>query len=387
LIVRLAGVQLLKPQSAAGASAVNGTLSRTLPGRYFTEARRFAAEMEHFYFGQWICVGREDRVAHAGDFFVCEVAGESIIVTRASDACVKAFFNVCRHRGTRMCTAAEGMFEGRIRCPYHGWTYGLDGRLIGAPHMDQPGFSRADYPLHDVRAETWAGHIFLNFKGNADPIAEKLAALTEKFRGWCMEDLLLHKRITYDVKANWKLIVLNYNECLHCPVLHPALNRLTDYLGADNEPASPAYIGGAMGFRNGAETMSVDGLRRRDYLPGLNHAERRMVCYYAIYPNLLLSLHPDYVMTHTLWPRSADRTDIVCEWHFHPAELEKPTFTADDVIEFWDTTNREDWHISELSQLGISSRAYTPGPYSTREGLLHAFDQVIVSLDLPTASS
>jgi glycine betaine catabolism A len=123
--------------------------------------------------------------------------------------------------------------------------------------------------------------------------------------------------------------------------------------------------------------MSIDGVRRRDYLPGLNPEQRRMVCYYAIYPNLLLSLHPDYMMTHTLWPKAVDRTEVVCEWNFHPREMAKPDFQADDAVDFWDQTNREDWGISELSQLGISSRAYTPGPYSKREELLHAFDRLV----------
>jgi Rieske 2Fe-2S family protein len=189
-----------------------------------------------------------------------------------------------------------------------------------------------------------------------------------------MEELRLHKRIVYDVRANWKLIVLNYSECLHCPVLHPMLNRLTDYLGTENEPPTPNYIGGSMGFRGGAETMSIDGKRRRACLPDLNPDQRAMVCYYAIYPNLLLSLHPDYMMTHTLWPRAVDRTEIICEWHFHPDEMARPGFQAEDAVEFWDVTNREDWQIAELSQAGIGSRAYTPGPYSAREHLLRAFD-------------
>jgi Rieske 2Fe-2S family protein len=183
----------------------------------------------------------------------------------------------------------------------------------------------------------------------------------------------------YDVKANWKLLILNYNECLHCPVLHPALNRLTDYLGADNESPSPTYMGGAMGFRGGAETMSIDGKRRRDYLPALTEQERKRVCYYTIYPNLLLSLHPDYMMTHTLWPKAVDRTEIICEWHFHSAEMAKPDFQANDAIDFWDLTNREDWGIVELSQAGIQSRAYTPGPYSSREELLHVFDEAVLA--------
>jgi glycine betaine catabolism A len=133
-----------------------------------------------------------------------------------------------------------------------------------------------------------------------------------------------------------------------------------------------------MGFRGGAETMSVDGKRRRDCLPGLSEEERRKVHYYAIYPNLLLSLHPDYMMLHTLWPKAVDRTEIICEWHFHPSELAKPDFFADDAIEFWDATNREDWRISELAQAGIQSRVYTPGPYSLGEELLHAFDEAVL---------
>jgi Rieske 2Fe-2S family protein len=345
--------------------------SSTLPARYYTDPEVFRGEIERFFFQNWICVGRTGFIPQPGDYFLREIAGESIIVTRDATGDIRAFYNVCRHRGTRMCTAAEGNFGGRIQCPYHGWTYALDGRLIGAPHMDEPGFAREDYPLHEVKTAVWDGHLFLHL-GAPEPLT-----LPDRFRPWRMEELLLHKRIAYDVKANWKLLVLNYNECLHCPLLHPALNRLTDYLGADNETPNASYIGGSMGFRGGAETMSIDGKRRRDYLPGLSENERGKVCYYTIYPNLLLSLHPDYMMVHTLWPKAVDRTEILCEWYFHPAEMAKPDFIADDVIEFWDTTNREDWNVVELSQLGIQSRAYRPGPYSRREELLHAFDQVV----------
>jgi glycine betaine catabolism A len=121
----------------------------------------------------------------------------------------------------------------------------------------------------------------------------------------------------------------------------------------------------------------MDGKLRRAYLPGLSRAQQLQVVYFAIYPNLLLSLHPDYVMTHTLWPRAHDRTEIICEWHFHPAEIARPEFDADDAVQFWDVTNREDWWIAEQSQAGITSRAYTPGPYSEREELLWSFDDVV----------
>jgi Rieske 2Fe-2S family protein len=123
--------------------------------------------------------------------------------------------------------------------------------------------------------------------------------------------------------------------------------------------------------------MSHGGIRRRAYLPGLSAEQRKVVSYYAIYPNLLLSLHPDYMMLHTLWPRAVDRTEIVCEWHFDPDEMARPGFEADDAVEFWDQANREDWGIARLSQLGIASRGYTPGPYSRREEMLRSFDQLV----------
>ncbi|MBV8866487.1 MAG: Rieske 2Fe-2S domain-containing protein, partial [Acidobacteriaceae bacterium] len=305
---------------------------RTLPARYYTDPGVFLREIESFYFDSWICAGRTETIPRTGDYFLREVAQESVIVVRDSGGEVRAFYNVCRHRGTRLCEIPEGKFKSRIICPYHGWTYAFDGKLLGAPQMDGPTFSRGDYPLHEVATGIWDGHIFLHLGSHPTPLAEQLAGLPRKFASWSMQDLRLHQRIVYEVKANWKLVVLNYNECLHCPVLHPTLNRLTDYLGSDNEAPSSTYMGGAMGFRRGAETMSLDGSRRRDFLPGLSEQQRSRVYYYVLYPNLLLSLHPDYMMLHTLWPRAVNHTQIVCEWYFHPDEMKKSDFIADDAV-------------------------------------------------------
>src|SRR6185369_8750451 len=164
------------------------------------------------------------------------------------------------------------------------------------------GFRREVYPLHSVRAEEWEGFVFLCLNSNAKPLAAQLADLPGKFAPWKVGDLRLYKRMVYDVRANWKLIVTNYNECLHCPVLHPALSRVSDYLSGENDVPQSTYIGGSMEFRGEAETMSLDGQLRRNYLPGLDEGRRKLVLYYALYPNLLLSLHPDYVMAHTLAP-------------------------------------------------------------------------------------
>jgi Rieske 2Fe-2S family protein len=367
-------------------------MHRTLPRRFYADPEFYRRELERFYFSRWICAGRLDQIPNAGDFFVRALADESVVITRDSAGNARALFNVCRHRGTRICEQAEGHFVERIQCPYHAWTYDLAGRLLAAPHMPE-GFAKDDYPLHRAGCEVWDGHVFIHLgRDGLDAGArgfsrapgfsraglfEQLGELPQRFASYRMADLRLGRRIVYDVRANWKLIVLNYNECLHCPTLHPALNRLHHYLGAENVAPTACFCGGAMGFKDGVETMSTDGRRRRDYLPGLNPSERQQVAYYAIYPNFLLSLHPDYMMTHTLWPRAHDRTEIVCEWHFHPAELAKANPQIDDAIAFWDLTNREDWWIAEQSQAGISSRVYEPGPYSEREALLWSFDEIV----------
>jgi Rieske 2Fe-2S family protein len=366
---------IVKPRDVMPASGV------TLPARYYADDQYFAREIDRLFRTMWVCAGREEEIERPGQFVLRDLAGDSIIVTRANDGQVHAFHNVCRHRGTRLCTDAAGAFAGSIQCPYHAWTYGLDGRLIGAPHMEEvPHFRKEDYPLHTVHAGVWDGHVFLNVSGSPAPLANQLAGLPAKFRPWKMETLRLGRRIVYDVRANWKLIIQNYNECLHCPNLHPALNKLSHYLSGENEPLSASFMGGRMDLRPGIETLSIDGSCPREMLPALSAEDRRRVYYYAIFPNMLLSLHPDYMMVHTLWPIAPDRTINVCEWHFQPSELARADFDPSDAVDFWDMTNRQDWHVCELSQAGISSRAYTPGPYSNREDLLYAFDRMIVAL-------
>jgi glycine betaine catabolism A len=350
----------------------------TQPARVYTDPTWFAAEMERIFAAMWMAAGRVDHVPQPGDFIRRDVAGASVLIVRDRDDEIHAFHNVCRHRGTELCDRASGRFPGSIQCPYHAWTYDLDGALIGAPLMEQvAGFARQDYPLHRVACEVWDGHIFVNLAEAPEPLAAQLGALPRRFAPWGMGDLRAMRRIDYDVRANWKLIVQNYNECLHCPVIHPLLNRMHHYLGADNVPSTETYCGGAMGFNEGVETLSTDGRRRRALLPGLSDRDRSLVNYFAIYPNLLLTLHPDYMATVTIWPQAIDRTLLVAEWHFHRDEIGKAGFECEDAVEFWDRTNREDWAISERAQRGITSRGYTRGPYSSRETQLWDFDRFV----------
>src|SRR5215469_9749560 len=351
----------------------------TLPQRYYTDPEWFRREMESIHFDMWLCAGRTGQIPAPGDFFLRSVANAKVIVTRDEQGKVRAFHNVCRHRGTLLCTESEGKFTGRIQCSYHAWTYKLDGSLANAPHMEKvTGFREADYPLNAVACEVWDGHIFINLSAHPVPFSEHLAGLDKKFRPWRMEELAMVERRVYQLKANWKLIIQNYSECLHCPIVHPLLQKQSHYMSGDNEPPQPTYLGGRMDLREGVKSLTMTGSSSRCALPGLSQDDQRRVYYYCLLPNFLLNLHPDYMLTFTLWPRAADHTEIVCEWHFHPDEIRKPAFDPRDAIEFWDITNKQDWSLSDLAQRGISSRGYQPGPYSNREELLWALDRFVL---------
>jgi len=351
----------------------------TLPARYYTDPEYFGRELDAVHFDMWLCAGRTEEVASPGQFFVRRIGNASVVVVGTAEGGVHAFHNVCRHRGTMLCKQDEGQLPGRIQCGYHAWTYGLDGRLLHAPHMDQvEGFRTEDYPLAAVATAVWDGHVFINLSESPIPFAEHLAGLDRKFQPWGMAQLKRAQRRVYELQANWKLIFQNYSECLHCPIVHPQLQKHSHYLSGDNEPPQPTYLGGRMDLRDGVQTLTLDGTTNRSSLPGLPAAEQRHVYYYALLPNLLLNLHPDYMLTFTLWPLAVDRTRIVCEWHFHPEQMAQPGFDPADAVEFWELTNKQDWELSELAQRGISSRGYQPGPYSNREELLHGLDRLVV---------
>jgi Rieske 2Fe-2S family protein len=355
--------------------------AKTLEQKYFASPEIFAEEQENIFAKQWVLVGHQNQIATPGDYFVAAVAGESLIVVRDQRAVIRGFYNVCRHRGTRLKEDACGHVSA-IQCPYHAWTYGLDGRLIGAPHMDQvPGFDKGDYSLHAVNLALWEGLIFVNLadSGNAStqrggyiPLERWFGPLAGKFAHWNLAKLQSAKRIEYDVKANWKLMFENYSECYHCPGVHPMLSKVSPYDSAENDLTEGPFLGGFMKINKGAGlTMSGKACA----LPVGDVENLQQVFYYSIFPNMLLSLHPEYVMVHQLWPQSPERTLISCDWFFHPDAFNRSDFKPEDAIEFWDMTNRQDWHVCELSQQGIASRAYEPGPYSPRESIPAAWDE------------
>jgi glycine betaine catabolism A len=354
---------------------------RTLPAGYYTDPAYFARETERLFTRMWLFAGRADDVPQAGSFVRRRFADADVLLVRDEHGAVRAFHNVCRHRGTLLCPEPEGQLRGgSLQCAYHAWTYRLDGTLRRAPHMDKvEGFRVEDWPLLPIPLATWAGSLFVWLgEEPPPPLTEQLAGVDVRFAPWRMEELVTVARRRYELAANWKLVISNYHECLHCPIAHPQLNRLSHYLSGDNEPPTATWLGASMDLGPGVATLSTAETPRRAPLPGLPPEEHRRVHYYALLPNMLLNPHPDYVVTFLMSPLAPDRTDILCHWLMHPSEVARAGFDPGDAVDFWDQTNRQDWTLSDLAQAGIGSRGYRPGPYSNREEMLMAFDRWVV---------
>ena len=350
--------------------------ARTMPARYYTSADIYAQEQEHLLETRWFCVGRAEQLREPGAYFLQPIGRESIIVLRDRKGVLRAFYNVCRHRGTRICEAPHGRFGETIQCPYHAWTYRLDGRLIGAPHMaGTPDFSVADYPLHSAAVGHWEGFLFVNLAATPAPIETTFAPLNGRFTRFNLPSLISVRRIEYHVRANWKLILQNYSECLHCPTIHPELTTKLPYTSGANDLTEGAFLGGYMEIKAPHESATMSGRACAIPLGALPDEDRTRAFYYTFFPTMMLSLHPDYAVYYTVTPRSATESLVTCDWMVHPDAPGQPGYNIADAEEFWDRTNRQDWHICEQSQLGILSRVYAPGPYSPRESVPAAWDR------------
>jgi Rieske 2Fe-2S family protein len=372
----------VRPKVGAGA--------KTLAASWYISPEVFTQEQDRIFSREWLCIGREETIPKSGDFFTVERAGESLIVTRDSGGRVHAFYNVCRHRGSRLCESASGHFQGSIQCPYHAWTYGLDGELKVARNMAEvANFDRSDYPLREAAVALWEGFVFVrlvsSFDSAADDtsdsaaddngFAQEFAPLIGRFAPWNIGELRTARSITYELACNWKLVFLNYSECYHCPLVHPQLDKLSPSDSGKNDLAEGPFLGGYSELRQPGTALTTTGRSSRPPLGRVGGADLDRVYYYTIFPSLLLSLHPDYVMVHYMKPLSPDRTEVVCAFLFDPRAIAQPDFDPSDAVDFWDLTNRQDWHVNQLTQLGMHSRAYSPGPYSNAEGLLSAFDR------------
>lgn len=350
--------------------------ARTMPGKYYAAPQILAEDQEKIFARHWICVGRESDIADPGRYFLASVANESLIVVRDKAGTIHAHYNVCRHRGTRLCTEVAGTMSSTIQCPYHAWTYALDGSCVGAPHMDDtPGFAKRDYPLHEAAVATWEGFIFVNLADDPAPFAEFFAPVAQRFARYNLGTLRTVRRIDYDVVANWKLIMQNYSECLHCPTIHPELSTKLPYTSGANDLTEGPFLGGYMEIKSPNESATMSGRACGLPLGNLATEDRSRAYYYTLFPAMMLSIHPDYAVWYSVLPLAADRSRVRCEWMVNPASPESAGYNIADAEEFWDRTNRQDWHICEQSQAGVSSRVYAPGPYSPRESVPAAWDR------------
>jgi Rieske 2Fe-2S family protein len=236
----------------------------------------------------WLCVGREEDLPDAGSYLTQAIGSERILVVRGEDRALRAFYNVCRHRGTQLVEEPCGRLRGAIGCPYHAWTYALDGRLLRAPRAEA-GFRPEEFPLLQARLETLGGFVFVNLERNAPALGQALADLPDLGR-YRLAELRRVRIIEYTIEANWKVIAENYSECYHCPLVHPQLSRISD-LTSGFAQCGDSFNGGPMQLREGFTTMSMSGATALAPIPGLADRIRRLVHHYLVYPNLMLGLH------------------------------------------------------------------------------------------------
>ena len=350
--------------------------ARTLPGHYYGSPEVHERESERIFRSEWLCVATAARIPKTGDWVRVELEGDSLLIIRGEGGTIQAFHNMCRHRGTRLCSEAEGHFKKFAICPYHAWAYGLDGSLARAPHMEGVDcFNQDELGLISVSTTEWEGQVFVNFSEQPVPFDQALASLIGKFTRWELPDLVPVHSTVYEIEVNWKLVIQNYSECYHCPALHPQLNRLTPFRDASNDLTEGNVLGGPMHLSKNAFSMTMSGRTCGLPLGDLAGPELRDVHYYVIFPNMFLSLMPDYALVHRIHRLGPTRSRIECEWLFRRESTEQPGFDPSDAIEFWDVTNRQDWAISEESQKGIASSAYRPGPYSNLESMIAELDR------------
>lgn len=339
---------------------------RMLPSAAYVDPAVLSWERRHFFADGWVCVGRSADLAEPGQRRALSVAEDGVLVVRGPDGVLRGFFNVCRHRGHELLpcgSSADGSF---IRCPYHAWVYDAAGHLHGVPPTHQPDVpDPSEYSLVPVRTQEWHGFVFVNLSGQAVDLGSYLSGLSEVVTDYDMASLRVGASHEYELATNWKLIAENYHECFHCDIIHPELCMVSDPDSGTHVVGNGLWLGGTMWLRDGVETMSLDGASQGVLIPGLPPERQRDILYVHAMPNLLISLHPDYVMTHRMEPRGPGLTYVECQWLFPQSAWQRRGFDPAYASDFWDLTNRQDWAACESVQRGVSSAGFRAGPLST----------------------
>jgi glycine betaine catabolism A len=348
----------------------------TLPGPAYYATDVYDLERERVFARGWVCVGREEHLPAAGTYLTREILGEPIFVIRGKDGDVRAFANTCRHRGTRL-LEGEGTVRSAITCSYHAWTYGFDGALLGTPNVGHDdGLERRRFGLWEIGLDRHDGFLFANLDGNAAPLQSTLETMPDsplELERYGLGELHAGGRRTYDVAANWKILVENYHECLHCPGVHPELVKLVPLYRRGEVEEEGQALGNTMG--HGLTSFTTSGLSSLPPLPGLT--EKDLNTFYGVYlfPNLILNYHSETVNAVYLYPEGPGRTMVISEFLFRPQTIECEGFDPTEVVEFRDLIAKQDWTVCELAQRGVRSRFYEHGVYPRQEKYVYDFNQ------------
>lgn len=373
-----------EPATTAGPAKPYSTIVREhldrgvgVPRELYVSEPLFAAELDRIFRRSWLLAGHESELAGPGRYVTVESGDDSVIVTRTQEGTLAAFANVCRHRGARLVEAGCGIARRRIVCPYHQWTYRLDGTLQGAPRMPD-GFDPAEHPLPTAQVEVWHGLVFVNLAADpAEPLAGLLGTGEELIRTFDIAGTRVAHTISYEVEANWKLVWENAQECYHCSANHPELLRTFDVGGLNQETYRETELVASTDrrvqharfpLRPGAVSLTFDGR----YASGkpLGEFAGGLPPYTAsihLKPTFALVACPDYAVVLAERPLAVDRTEIRMSWLVRADAVEGTDYDVDPLIKVWNETNIQDWALCERAQLGVRSRAYVPGPLSQDE--------------------
>jgi len=362
-----------------------GHVRTTLPGRDYHAQDVFGLERERIFFREWFYVARDDEVPEPGDFVSVDVAGESLLVVRGKDGELRAFYNVCRHRGSRLCDPeSHGHAKGAIKCPYHAWSYSYDGELIGTPLVGKDELDRSQLGLWQARLETWQGYVFVNLADEPrQTLRESLDAQTDKplqYERWRMDELRTARQTVSEVAANWKILIENYNECLHCPTVHPELVAVAPTFGKGlvtedwREPGDwgVSIVGGGVGYtQDGTTTIPV--------MPGLDEHTASSMYGASIFPNMFIDLTGTVVVATRMLPRDARHTTVVTDYLFRPEVIDEPGFDPSETVDFSELIARQDYDVCERVQQGVRSRAFTHGVYAEKDKLPYKFNRTYLA--------
>jgi Rieske 2Fe-2S family protein len=359
----------------------------TLPAADYHDPARYRAEMDAIWSRTWINVCRSSDVAGPRCFRTVRVAGAEIVLLRDENGLLRGFHNTCRHRGSALCTEAEGRLKGRLLvCPYHSWSYATDGRLVGVPSKSLPdGFDKTQHGLYGVAVEEWRGFVFLNLdQDTGTTAATTFDPGSASLDNWPLEQLVVGHRYVKRMQCNWKIFWENFNECLHCPNVHPELSALVPIYGRGlmaphDDPhwerhaddASPEYSGG---LRSDAQTWSIDGKAHGPVFAGLTQAEREAGQTYVTHlPSMFVVGHVDYVRSVRLLPLGPEETEMTAEWLFPAEPLASGEIDVDGIVAFGRLVLDQDAAICETNQRGLRSRRHQAGVLMPEEYDVHRF--------------